>query len=669
MAGDPKQGWALPAALTINQQFLAALVVANVLVMLGAGVLFYSGQKRALLSGIDQKLTAVAMLSRQQLPEDYHDRITDASSVSGEAFRAQVERNNRICEQLGLEYIWSLMETEGGRIVFTSATSPDKSAGAGHALFFEPHTNPERYTSTFETMRTTYASNRDKWGDIRMALVPFRDAKGRKYLFGASVNLAEVRRQLRLGVARSVLVGVGGFVLSMGLGLWVSRRVSQPLSKLAATVRAVAKGQEGLEADERGSYEQAVLARSFNQMNRALQGRISTMRASQSQLIDRYDCERRQIEGSLQMSEQRYRGLLDFAVDGILIGDPAGVITDANLRMLQLLGLEREAVLGKHIREMPFTEESMRRSPFRFDLLLLGETVISERTIRRVDGSEVDVEMHTKMMPDGSYQSIYHDITARKRAQYLLESWNAELERRVVERTVEVENYARQLKELTGRLIRAEEDERRRLSDILHEDLQQTLFAARITLTAVRQGARGTVMKEQLARVDEILQKSANVTRSLVQEIAVPAVREGTVATAVSWLAQQMRERFGLEVSLKVAEGVPRVSESVYLCLYRVVQELLFNVVKYAGVSAASVTVERTAEGAVRVTVADRGCGFSATHLRHVLKNGAGTGLFGIRQRLEGLGGSVRYVSAEGEGTTVLLTVPPAGCSDEVSSG
>jgi hypothetical protein len=74
------------------------------------------------------------------------------------------------------------------------------------AHFFEVHSNPELYTPTFETMRTTYRRSHDKWGDIRMVLVPWRDVRGRKYLFGASVRLTEVDRQLN-GIVRKRLFG------------------------------------------------------------------------------------------------------------------------------------------------------------------------------------------------------------------------------------------------------------------------------------------------------------------------------------------------------------------------------------------------------------------------------------------------------------------------------
>ena len=128
---------------------------------------------------------------------------------------------------------------------------------------------------------------------------------------------------------------------------------------------------------------------------------------------------RKQAEEALKASETRYRELIDLAVDGILLGSPDGVITDANACMCALTGRTRRELLGKHITEL-FASETLDATPMRFDLVNEGETVTRVRKIVRPDASEVFVEMHSKRMPDGAYQSIFHDITRRKQAEEAL---------------------------------------------------------------------------------------------------------------------------------------------------------------------------------------------------------------------------------------------------------
>ena len=119
-------------------------------------------------------------------------------------------------------------------------------------------------------------------------------------------------------------------------------------------------------------------------------------------------------EESLQASEGRFRAIVDLAVGGVVLGSQAGNIIEVNEHFCTLAGRTREDLIGKHISCLSFSQESMTTSPFRFDLLRKGEKVTTERVLVRPDGGEVSVEMRTKMMPDGTLQSIFFDVTERK---------------------------------------------------------------------------------------------------------------------------------------------------------------------------------------------------------------------------------------------------------------
>ena len=126
---------------------------------------------------------------------------------------------------------------------------------------------------------------------------------------------------------------------------------------------------------------------------------------------------RSRVEKQRQQTEDKYRSLVELAVDGIMIGSHEGVVTDVNELMCRITGMKSAELIGKHIEMLPFTHDSLHEHPFRFDLLNKGEIVECERVFVRSDGATVDVEMRSKMMPDGSYQSIYRDVTKRKLAE------------------------------------------------------------------------------------------------------------------------------------------------------------------------------------------------------------------------------------------------------------
>jgi len=129
--------------------------------------------------------------------------------------------------------------------------------------------------------------------------------------------------------------------------------------------------------------------------------------------------ERKLAEENLRKSKERYRETIELAVDGFLLGSPEGIITGANSMMQKLAGRPLDKLIGLHVGRL-FAPDELEASPLRFDLLKEGQTVVNERNLLRPDGTRLPIEMHSKRMPDGTYQSIYRDITERKKAEEAL---------------------------------------------------------------------------------------------------------------------------------------------------------------------------------------------------------------------------------------------------------
>ncbi len=248
----------------------------------------------------------------------------------------------------------------------------------------------------------------------------------------------------------------------------------------------------------------------------------------------------------------------------------------------------------------------------------------------------------------------------RKRAEGEILRMNDELERRVSERTA-------QLRQLAFKLILAEEEERRRLAEVLHDSLQQLLVYARLTVGEARSVARGERLRQSLGRVELSLGEAIEVSRTLTAELSPPLLYERGLLAAARWLCERLRERAGLAVELRAgAEAEPR-HEITRLLLFQSIRELLANVVKHAGVKEAVVEIGRV-EGQVRVLVADRGRGFGPESPASE-RSDAGFGLFSIRERLRQLGGSFEVESAPGRGTRVTLCVPDEEHAGSLAAG
>jgi PAS domain S-box-containing protein len=136
--------------------------------------------------------------------------------------------------------------------------------------------------------------------------------------------------------------------------------------------------------------------------------------------------QRKSYEESLRASRDQYRSLLEQAADGIFIIDLNGNYLDGNLKGLEMLGYTREELLQMNASDI-VPAEDLATAPLRYDELRAGKTVMSERRLRRKDGTLVYVEINAKMLADGRLQSIVRDITERKQAEELLRKSQAQL--------------------------------------------------------------------------------------------------------------------------------------------------------------------------------------------------------------------------------------------------
>lgn len=222
-----------------------------------------------------------------------------------------------------------------------------------------------------------------------------------------------------------------------------------------------------------------------------------------------------------------------------------------------------------------------------------------------------------------------------------------ELEKRVAQRTD-------QLRALAADLEAAEDRERRQIALDLHDDLGQTLAAARIRLASLCSDDRAEVRVTATA-VGEMLDRATNSIRSLAAQLAPDILHELGLAAALDWLGEEIERTYKLRISVfDDAQAKPLAQESRTI-LYRAVRELLINVAKHAQTDSAIVETERQGEN-ILVTVSDAGIGYDSAGRSD--GSNRGLGLISIRERLSLIGGTADFRSAAGSGTICILTAP-----------
>jgi PAS domain S-box-containing protein len=215
------------------------------------------------------------------------------------------------------------------------------------------------------------------------------------------------------------------------------------------------------------------------------------------------------------------------------------------------------------------------------------------------------------------------------------------------------------IRSLASQLTVAEQEERQRISQILHDDLQQRLFAIKTQLAFLMNGNDqnniSAVFREELKRIQLLLSDAIGITRSLSVDLSPVILQTEGLAETVLWLSAQMKSRHGLQVQLDAKDNLSQLDSRMRMLLFQTIRELLFNIVKHAGISQAKITLERNDQGG-RITISDGGKGFD---VKKVMSDSrAAHGLLVIQDRLGLMGCSLEITSEPGKGSQIVIETP-----------
>ena len=239
-----------------------------------------------------------------------------------------------------------------------------------------------------------------------------------------------------------------------------------------------------------------------------------------------------------------------------------------------------------------------------------------------------------------------------------------ELEKKVAERTAVAELRLNQLKKLNFELIRAEQRERRRLAELLHDDLQQLLVGCQFNLSFLRKGRFNKDKADIFARTSDTLRNAIELSRSLSYELCPPVLYQGGLPAALDWLRSQKKTLNNFIVNLSIDPNLPRLPMDIETFFFQCAKELLLNSLKHAKTDKADLTI-CFSDGRLTLCVSDKGAGCGPGVLEgEVEKMKKGFGLFNIKNRIETMEGSFR-VDAANKGFAVTLSLPVKSLLEE----
>jgi PAS domain S-box-containing protein len=389
--------------------------------------------------------------------------------------------------------------------------------------------------------------------------------------------------------------------------------------------------------------------------------------------------ERKQMENALRESEERFRAIASRTPDHILV-------QDRDLRYAFVvnpqLGLTEQDMIGRTDFDFLSNEDAEKLTAIKRGVLETGKPVQVELPITSQSGHAgyFAGSYVPKYDAEGRIDGLigyFRNVTEQKAAELALQQARDMLENRVRERTEELtravetlnkeiaertlaqqslREQSEQLRLLAAELTLAEQRERQRLAQVLHDGLQQILVGAKYRL-AIMEKTTHEDGRMASAQVAELIDDAIETSRSLTAELSPPILSQGGLIAALEWLVRWMQDTHGFEVELSVPAPIKCPSKDITVFLFRSTRELLFNALKHAGVKAARVQVN-SVESGIQVVVLDEGAGFDSSRIRLSGGTEGGIGLFSMQERLHLLGGKMEIDSAPGRGTRVTLVAP-----------
>ena len=341
-----------------------------------------------------------------------------------------------------------------------------------------------------------------------------------------------------------------------------------------------------------------------------------------------------------------------------LRGSPVTVFThDRDLRYTWVfnscgVGTDTDdEIVGKTDAELLPLGDAARLTAIKRRVLDTGEPARGEIWLTNADGSHCfDYWFNPLRDGDGRVLGLAcasMDVTESAKVRQEIERMKADLERRVDARTSK-------LRRLAAKLTSAQDTEQRRLAQGLHDDVAQLLMAVGLKLAMARRAMDEPERSAMLDQAERLLGETNAKVRSLSFEFGSSVLYSLGVPNALGELCKGMEERYGVHFEFRCLNGIGRLDDVTATVLFKASRELLFNVVKHAGVKDALLTLERD-DHSVRLSVEDRGKGFAVSSEGNRRRSRAGLGLIEIHERLGAIGGRMEIESEPGIRTRVTL--------------
>lgn len=366
-------------------------------------------------------------------------------------------------------------------------------------------------------------------------------------------------------------------------------------------------------------------------------------------------------KAKLDDATRRLGAIVESSSDAILSVTPDGFVTSWNAGAERIFGYTANEMIGRSILTIIpahlYRDRAWELATVRgmYDIQAYDAVRLTK------DGRCIDVSVTLSPLKDAVGQfvgvsKVIRDISERKRGETLLQQAHEALEIKVQERTAELSAANHSLRILSKRLMQVQEEERSRLARDLHDEVGQLLTALKIDLQDIQHGEVGEARFDSLTDSLELVDRLLTQVRSLALDLRPSLLDDLGLVPALRWYVNRQAERNGWILSLSL-ERIERIPTPIEVGCFRVVQEALTNIAKYAKAKTVDLTLCRQDQD-ITLIIRDDGVGFDVMLAKQRALGGESIGLLGLEERVRLAGGSFIISSVPGEGTRLELCFP-----------
>jgi PAS domain S-box-containing protein len=371
--------------------------------------------------------------------------------------------------------------------------------------------------------------------------------------------------------------------------------------------------------------------------------------------------------------------IVESSGDAIISKTLEGVITSWNSGAERLFGYTAKEAIGRSM-SLVIPVDRMTEEETLLEKLRRGERIEHFDTVRvRKDGTLLDISLTISPVRDSAnnitgVSKIARDVTHRKQAEKALresedrfralaDALDTQVQFRTQElqrRNAEILGQSELLRDLSGRLLITQDEERRRIARELHDSAGQVLAALSMDLSRLEDDVQRNPdrLTKGIKDAQDRLQLLSQEIRTTSYLLHPPLLDEVGLSSALQWYIEGLAERSGLDIRLSVADDLERLSPEMELTIFRLVQECLTNIHRHAGSKTAHIRLAREPDR-IYLEVQDQGQGMSQERIAKARSKGVGVGITGMRERVRQLRGEL-VIESDAGGTKITATFPHA---------